>query len=173
MFSLALKINAANQVFNPIASTHTTNYRASMQEPAIPFPTPSIKRRLASMSYEVVLLSALWITAGFLFLAFHKDTTAGAWQIIFRVYLIVVTGVYFVSFWRWGQTLPMKTWRIRLVDAQGRPPRVPLAILRYLLAVIGLCFFGVGLLWALLDRDRQFLHDRILGLRLTDTNSKR
>jgi uncharacterized RDD family membrane protein YckC len=121
------------------------------------------------MFYEVVLLSALWITAGFLFLALRKDATVGIWQIIFQVYLLVVSGIYFVSFWCWGQTLPMKTWHIRLVDAQGRPPRVSLAILRYLLAVIGLCFFGVGLLWGLFDRDRQFLHDRLLGLRLEDT----
>jgi uncharacterized RDD family membrane protein YckC len=27
-------------------------------------------------------------------------------------------------------------------------------------------FFGVGFLWALFDRDRQFLHDRIAGTRI-------
>jgi len=124
------------------------------------------------MFYEGVLLSALWITAGFLFLAFRKDATAGVWQIIFQVYLLVVTGIYFVSFWRWGQTLPMKTWGIRLTDTQGHPPTVSLSILRYLLALLGLCFLGVGLLWALFDHDRQFLHDRLLGLRLEDVSSK-
>jgi uncharacterized RDD family membrane protein YckC len=120
------------------------------------------------MFYEAALLSALWVTAGFLFLAMHKDATAGLWRIMFQAYLLVVTGVYFVAFWRWGQTLPMKTWHIHLVDAHGRPPKVPLAILRYMIALLGLCFFGVGLLWAFLDRDRQFLHDRLLGLRLED-----
>jgi uncharacterized RDD family membrane protein YckC len=39
------------------------------------------------------------------------------------------------------------------------------ALLRYLLcwpSVLGV----VGLLWALADRDRQFLHDRLAGTRL-------
>jgi uncharacterized RDD family membrane protein YckC len=30
------------------------------------------------------------------------------------VFLFVLLGVYFVYFWRQGQTLPMKTWKIRL-----------------------------------------------------------
>lgn len=123
------------------------------------------------MFYELVLLSALWITAGFLFLALHKDATGGSWRIAFQAYLAIVSGVYFVAFWRWGQTLPMKTWRIRLVDAQDRPPSTGRAILRYLLALLGLGFFGIGLVWALFDRDRQFLHDRLLGLRLVDTRT--
>jgi uncharacterized RDD family membrane protein YckC len=124
------------------------------------------------MFYEVVLLSALWITAGFLFLGLHKGATVGAWRILFQVYLIVVTGVYFVSFWRWGQTLPMKTWRIRLIDTHGQPPSVARATLRYLLALPGLLLFGIGLLWALFDRDQQFLHDRLTGLRLVDSRTE-
>jgi uncharacterized RDD family membrane protein YckC len=121
------------------------------------------------MFYEGVLLSALWISAGFLFLALHPGATAGGWRIMFQLYLTVVTGIYCVAFWRWGQTLPMKTWRIRLVTAQGQPPEVPRAVLRYLLAIPSLCLLGVGLLWALIDRDRQFLHDRLAGLWLVDT----
>ena len=35
--------------------------------------------------------------------------------------MFVVLGIYFVWFWSRGQTLAMKTWHIRLVDAQGRP----------------------------------------------------
>ena len=124
------------------------------------------------MFYEFVLLSALWITAGFLFLALHKDATAGSWRIVFQLYLLIVTGIYFVSFWRWGQTLPMKTWRIRLITQDGQPPAVRTAILRYLLALLGLGLLGAGLIWAAFDQDRQFLHDRLLGLRLVDTRTE-
>lgn len=121
------------------------------------------------MFYEGVLLTAVWIASGFVFLALHKDVTAGGWRIAFQLYLIVVTGVYCIAFWRWGQTLPMKTWRIRLVNAQGQPPGAPRALLRYLLAIPSLCLLGVGLFWALADRDRQFLHDRLSDLWLVDT----
>ncbi|MGO9444895.1 MAG: RDD family protein [Thiobacillaceae bacterium] len=143
-----------------------------MRKPAIPQRTPSIKRRLASMFYEAVLLVALWITAGFLFLGLHRDASSGSWRVMFQVYLVAVTGIYFVSFWRWGQTLPMKTWRIRLTDSEGQRPRVTLAALRYLLAWPSLSLLGVGIFWALVDRDRQFLHDRLTGLRLVDTQAE-
>ena len=52
----------------------------------------------------------------------------------------------------------MKAWRIRLVDVTPKK-----AILRFLLAVL---FFPVTIPWALVDRDRQFLHDRLAGTRL-------
>ncbi|MGA9991540.1 MAG: RDD family protein [Thiobacillaceae bacterium] len=140
-----------------------------MQQPPIAHPPASIRRRLASMFYEAVLLTAVWVSAGFLFLALHKDVTAGGGRLAFQLYLIVVTGVYCVTFWRWGQTLPMKTWRIQLVDRRGRPPGAPRALLRYLFAIPSVCLLGAGLFWALADKDRQFLHDRMAGLWLVDT----
>jgi uncharacterized RDD family membrane protein YckC len=58
----------------------------------------------------------------------------------------------------------MQTWRLKAVDARdGRPLTVGRAALRYALAWPSLCCFGVGLLWPLFDRDRQFLHDRLAG----------
>lgn len=35
--------------------------------------------------------------------------------------LFVVLGMYFAFFWSKGQTLAMKTWRIQVVDNNGRP----------------------------------------------------
>ena len=37
---------------------------------------------------------------------------------------------------------------------------------RYLFALVGTALCGVGFWWALGDRDRQFLHDRLAGTRL-------
>lgn len=37
---------------------------------------------------------------------------------------------------------------------------------RYLVALAGSLLFGAGFLWALLDGDRQFLHDRLAGTRI-------
>jgi uncharacterized RDD family membrane protein YckC len=39
-------------------------------------------------------------------------------------------------------------------------------IYRYLFALIGCGLCGLGLAWALFDRDRRFLHDRLAGTRL-------
>ncbi len=82
-------------------------------------------------------------------------------------HVFVVLGLYFGWFWHRGQTLAMSTWRLRLVDAAtGGPVSVGRALLRYMLSWPSLLLFGTGLLWALVDRDRQFLHDRLAGTRL-------
>ena len=125
--------------------------------------TPSLKRRFACLVYEALLLAALLFMAGYLVVGLRPQEHAG----LFRLYLLAVCGGYFVWFWRHGgQTLPMKTWGIRLVDVAGRPVRLANAWLRYLYAVLGTAAFGLGFVWAIWDRDRQFLHDRLAGTRL-------
>jgi uncharacterized RDD family membrane protein YckC len=72
--------------------------------------------------------------------------------------------VYFVWQWRHGgQTLPMKAWGIKLMRRDGGALSAPQAWTRYLLATMGTALFGIGFLWALMDRNRQFLHDRFAG----------
>jgi len=60
----------------------------------------------------------------------------------------------------------MKTWRIRLVNPDGTRLTLGQAALRFVIALLGLLLAGFGFWWALFDRDRQFLHDRIVGTRL-------
>jgi len=95
------------------------------------------------------------------------------WQIavpgwVELLHLVLVLGIYFVWLWRHdGQTLAMKTWRLKLESAiTGGRLSLPQALLRYALSWFSLLFFGAGILWALFDRDRQFLHDRLAGTRI-------
>jgi uncharacterized RDD family membrane protein YckC len=78
--------------------------------------------------------------------------------------LFGIAGIYFTLFWRKGQTLAMKTWGIKLVSANGKPPSNRQLWLRYLLACLNLLILG----WwaALLRQDRQFLQDHFAGTRL-------
>jgi uncharacterized RDD family membrane protein YckC len=62
-----------------------------------------------------------------------------------------------------GQTLAMQTWKIRLSTPRGVPPTLAQLALRYALAWPSVIYLGAGLFWALFDRDRQFLHDRLAG----------
>lgn len=83
----------------------------------------------------------------------------------FHVFLVLLA--YFGWLWRRsGQTLAMQTWKIKLVSAGGRPLSKRQILLRYVAAWPSLMLFGIGILWALVDRDRQFLHDRLAGTRL-------
>ena len=87
-------------------------------------------------------------------------------RLLFQAYLFVVLGIYFVWCWSRGRTLPMQTWRMRIVRRDGAPVEVTRAALRYALAWISTMAFGAGFLWAWIDRDRQFLHDRLAGTRI-------
>jgi uncharacterized RDD family membrane protein YckC len=85
---------------------------------------------------------------------------------VHRAHFFLLLGLYFVGFWlHGGQTLAMKTWRIKLIDKNGGPLRPMQALLRYLAAWPSVCL-GIGLLWRFVDPNKQFLHDRIAGTRL-------
>lgn len=89
---------------------------------------------------------------------------------ILWTHLFLVLLVYFVGFWRHGgQTLAMKTWRIRLTSRDGSAISTAQAIQRFLWCWPTLTLGGIGLIWALFDRDHQFLHDRLAGTRLVST----
>ena len=125
---------------------------------------PALARRLASLLYEALLVVALMFIATFPFLAFFGDATHGWRRHLLQAWIVFVVGAYFVWFWtRGGQTLPMKTWRMRLVRQDGAPVGTARAIHRYVVAILGSAALGLGFLWALVDRDRQFLHDRLAG----------
>jgi uncharacterized RDD family membrane protein YckC len=125
--------------------------------------TPGLLRRLAALAYEAVLLFAVGFFAAWLFFfaSGGRDATAGVLRYALQIFILAVFAAYFLWCWlRSGQTLAMKAWGIRLVDVTPRK-----ALVRFALAA---ALLPVSILWALLDRDRQFLHDRLAGTRLVD-----
>lgn len=126
---------------------------------------PSLGRRLASMVYEAILLFAVAFLATWVFQFAAGTLDIGGWRRhLLQLFVLAVFAVYFVWCWRrGGQTLAMKTWRIRVVakDGHGRLG-AGAALARFCYAAV-LVPTLVGVLWALVDRDRQFLHDRLAG----------
>jgi uncharacterized RDD family membrane protein YckC len=130
---------------------------------------PALGRRLASGLYDLLLLAAVVLIATFPYLAVFGDSTSGWRRHVLQLWVLGVTGAYFAWFWtHGGQTLPMKTWRLRVVRRDGAPVSLGRALHRYVLAALGFFALGLGFLWALVDRDRQFLHDRLAGTALVD-----
>jgi uncharacterized RDD family membrane protein YckC len=144
----------------------------------------SLARRLLSLTYESLLLAALICFAGLLFLPIFSvfGSEHKIIRHIFQIYLLAIIGTYFIWFWIKGrQTLAMKTWRMKIVDINNNAltPHHALIRLSVLLISGGLALAGYMLLgkwgallgavifiWGFIDRDRQFLHDRIAKTRI-------
>ena len=121
------------------------------------------------MIYESLLVTAVLFVASFVFLLAFRDTGSPFFKPAFQLYLLVVAGAYFSWFWtHGGQTLAMQTWKMRVIQADSMDAGISLrqAVMRYLFALIGIALLGCGILWALFDRDRQFLHDRLARTRI-------
>jgi uncharacterized RDD family membrane protein YckC len=130
-----------------------------------------IARRLASMLYETLLVTGVLLLTlllpHLLIGAFAQRVASAS---ILWAHLFLVLFVYFVGFWRHGgQTLAMKTWHIRLVSHDGQAISTAQALRRFLWCWPTLALGGIGLIWALFDRDHQFLYDRLAGTRLVST----
>lgn len=156
---------------------------------------PARLRRFACMMYEGVLLFGVVFIAGYLFDTLTQSRSGLMYRHGRQAWLFLAIGVYFIACWRkGGQTLPMKTWRIRLADRGGRALRGSRMLLRYVLmwllpllaamAIRGithaLAWPAADLLivfapfsifiWTWFDPQGQFLHDRLLGTELRDAN---
>jgi uncharacterized RDD family membrane protein YckC len=122
-------------------------------------------RRLASMLYESILLFAVAFFGTWLFQLAAATLVIDGWRMrLLQLFLLTLFAAYFLWCWlRGGQTLAMKTWRIRLVSKNGHRNLAPKAALLRFIAALLLVPTLLGILWALVDRDRQFLHDRLAG----------
>jgi uncharacterized RDD family membrane protein YckC len=141
------------------------------------------------MLYEGVLLFGILFISAWLFSTLLQQRNAMYLREPLEIWLFIVVGIYFI--WCWthgGQTLPMKTWHMRLVTKTGAPLTPWRALLRYLLAwlwfIPGLAtaklletqgwmlvaFPALNLaIWAataMFNKDRQFLHDKLAGTRI-------
>lgn len=131
----------------------------------MPADAPGLARRLAACLYDGLVLVAVLMVAGGAWVALRGDAAPpGDW--LFRSYLLAVSAVFFAAFWRRGETLGMRAWRLRVVGPDGQPPRWGRALLRWAAALVSWAACGLGFLWVLFDRDRLAWHDRWSGTRL-------
>lgn len=161
----------------------------------------TLLRRLGALCYEALLLAAMALCAGFALLPLASPTRTEALTVppvfvrtMLFCALAAAAALYYGWFWAEGRrTLPQKTWRLRLVNVDGGNLPRTVALVRYVAGWIGpalalavyaalrgtgVARFAAALLfvnyaWALVDPDRQFLHDRLAGTRVIDDTAKR
>lgn len=123
--------------------------------------------RLMAGIYDLLILLCLCFIAAALAVALTGgalDTHTLAGKLLVQIPALVFSAAYLVLSWkRGGQTIGMKPWRLRVVTADGTPPDIAHALLRFGVMPVSLAAFGLGFAWALLDRDKRTWHDIAAG----------
>lgn len=150
---------------------------------------PTIKRRLIAIVYESLLALAVLFLPFLLFELAVQGAHTPLTEHMRQCLAFLVMGAYFIHQWsREGQTLAMKTWRLKLVLPGNTHVPLRMAAYRYVLAWMwllpgilvsymldlqhwqALSAIGIGMLaWsatALFTGNGQFLHDKLLGTQI-------
>lgn len=117
-------------------------------------------RRLVALFYDsLLLLSVLFVATALALLV--TGGTLDYQSPFFRIWLFGLCFVFYAWFWlHGGQTLGMRTWKLRVQRFDGGPITPWQALLRFLCAIPCWALLGLGYLWILVDRDGMALHDR-------------
>lgn len=119
-------------------------------------------RRLGAMTYDALLLFALLMVAALPVVLIAGPDSNFVKSPLYSLYLYGVTFVFFGWFWtRGGQTLGMRSWKIRVLRNDNRPLGWDSALMRFLLATVSLTLLGIGFLWILFDKDNLAWHDQL------------
>jgi uncharacterized RDD family membrane protein YckC len=145
---------------------------------------------MACWLYEGMLLFGVVFISGYLFGTLSQTRHALDNRHGLQAFLFLVFAIYFTWLWHKGQTLAMKTWHIRVLDASGQQLSQARALFRLILSwvwvlppmlvtvplqlpAIQVAFYTVGWIWvwALLSRfqsRRQYWHDVWAGTQLVE-----
>jgi uncharacterized RDD family membrane protein YckC len=86
--------------------------------------------------------------------------------LLLQFILWISSGIYFILSWVFGgQTLAMRAWKLKLIAPYEN---WWFYYVRYLLISIGIIFFFIPFIWAIFNKENQFLHDLILGSEIKD-----
>ena len=78
---------------------------------------PSLLRHFAAMLYDTFLLLAILLLAGLIAVTLNGGEAIGQGNPFFLLYLLAVSFLFYGWFWtHGGQTLGMRSWKIKLIS---------------------------------------------------------
>jgi len=120
-------------------------------------------RRLFAIFYDCFLLTAILFIITGITIVLNGGKAVEQEHALYPVLVFSLAAMIYVYFtWFWvngGQTLGMKTWKIRLMPLDGHRLSWRSASIRFFTSIISWCCFGLGFLWSLFDSRRRCWHD--------------
>lgn len=128
----------------------------------------SLLRRIAIMFYDSILLIALLFFASLLVAVPFNITMEHPYYPLYILYIHIVAFLFFGWCWtRGGQTLGLKTWKIRVIANSGNRVTWRQAFLRYIGSLLCWLSLGIGFLWCYTNKERRAWNDIISKTRLS------
>ena len=122
---------------------------------------------MGAVLYDTLLVLALMFIATLPFIAVRGGEPVESGDPVYRLVMFLVAWLFYAVFWsRYGRTLGLQSWRLRIEAADGGKPTFAAASLRFLAAIVSWLPLGLGFWWQLWDKDQLAWHDRLSGTRL-------
>lgn len=123
-------------------------------------PPAGILRRLGALCYDLLLLIAVWMATLFVGVLANQGEAISAWWVPALLY--AEAAAYFAYSWlQSGQTLGMRTWHLKVVDAGGGPITWQAASIRLLVAPLSMLAGGLGYAAYYWSPSQQTWHDQL------------
>ncbi len=137
-----------------------------MNEFQFQYQPAGLGKRLMAIVYDLLLLTAVLFIADIFPTLLHggaieRETDGWLLYGLHQLYLLLVAYGFFGWFWvHGGQTLGMKTWRLKLSADDGGDISWQQAALRFVMALVSWMLLGLGFIWSLIDDRKRTWHDR-------------
>ena len=135
-------------------------------------PVASLTRRLLAIFYDFLLLLGVLFAVSAVAVAINRGQAVT--HPLYYLALIATAFVFYGWFWtHGGQTLGMRTWKIKIVTNNGDKVTWKQSAIRFVAAAVAFLPAGIGLLWMLFDSNRLAWHDKMSSTRLISLKSSK
>ena len=122
-------------------------------------PKPGFIELIGAIFYDLLLVVAVLFFATMLALPLNGgkafDNSLG-----YSAYLVTCCFLYYGWFWtHGGQTLGLKTWKIRLISENNQSISWKQAFIRFFVAILSGFCLGLGFIWMFFDKHQRSWHD--------------
>ncbi|HHA18540.1 MAG: RDD family protein [Gammaproteobacteria bacterium] len=128
---------------------------------------PSIFRHLIIIIYDSLLLMSVLLLAGLIAVASNSGEAISQGNPFFISYLFGVSFIFYGWFWtHGGQTLGMRSWKVRIITIDGSDLTWQRAFIRFTITLISWLPLGIGFWWQYLAKDRLSWADKMSDTQL-------